>query len=690
MPDRIGRYEISEELGKGAMGVVYRAVDPNIGRPIALKTMRVDVSGSDTEDMLKRFQNEARAAGVLNHANIVTIYDAGEDHGVFYIAMEYIPGRTLAQLLQEVHVVSAEQLVNIGTQICAGLDYAHSKGVIHRDIKPPNIMIAPDGTVKIMDFGIAKAGASLTHTGEVLGTPNYMSPEQVKGKDLDGRTDLFSTGVILYEMATGERPFAGQNVTTVIYKIIHEVPAAPRELDVTIHPGLSMIIAKCLAKDPDDRYQCGADLATALKSYKIVSVPEPRGTVAPNISPSATSIGTRAMSAVPPTQLRTAAPATAVAAAAAKVATDESTPTERINLKPSAAAPAPPPTVTKKINIAVPTWIVAILVVLVGGAFAVKKLVLHTTAAVTSTQSAPPSPAPAPAATTTTTETTVAPTTPDQPPAPIHGLTTPVPKEHATKPATVAEGVGELRVTSNPPGAQIEIDGVSQDYYVTPFNAPPMKSGTHTVRASMSGFPAQIKQVDVVAGQKITLDIQLVGDKAIYNITSTPAGAEVVIDGVASGRTTPTQLALTPGQHKVVLRLEGFFASETTTDAAAGQTMNVAPVLRARNSTEFATPQQQEAPGLGAAVGGGNMRAFYQEGIIPAGMGAIQVRTRPKGATIMFDDRVIQKGTPFKFPVHPGNHVITLQKEGFQTVTRSVQVQQGQQLEIDEILPPQR
>src|SRR5947209_505009 len=249
MPEKIGRYEITGELGKGAMGVVYKAVDPNIGRPVALKTMRVDLHGADMSDMLRRFQNEARSAGLLNHPNIVTIYDAGEHEGVFYIAMEYIPGQTLAQLLAQMHVLSAEQLVNIGAQICAGLEYAHSKKVVHRDIKPPNIMIAPDGTVKIMDFGIAKAGASLTHTGEVLGTPNYMSPEQVKGKELDGRTDLFSLGVILYEMATGERPFNGQNVTTIIYKIIHEVPPAPRELDVTVHPGLSAIIAKCLAKD---------------------------------------------------------------------------------------------------------------------------------------------------------------------------------------------------------------------------------------------------------------------------------------------------------------------------------------------------------------------------------------------------------------------------------------------------------
>ena len=265
IPENIGRYVVTGELGKGAMGVVYRATDPNIGRTLALKTMRLDIHGASSSDMLKRFQNEARAAGVLNHRNIVTIYDAGEADGMFYIAMEFIAGATLAGLLRERKTLSQEEAARIGAQICEGLDYAHYKGVIHRDIKPANIMIAGDGTVKIMDFGIAKAGAGLTHTGEVLGTPNYMSPEQVRGRVLDGRTDLFSTGVMLYEMLTGEKPFNANSVTTIIYKIINEVPPPPRELDASIPSGMSAVIAKAMAKSPDERYQSGSAMAAALE-----------------------------------------------------------------------------------------------------------------------------------------------------------------------------------------------------------------------------------------------------------------------------------------------------------------------------------------------------------------------------------------------------------------------------------------
>src|SRR5271155_1643982 len=267
-PSIIGRYEILGELGKGAMGVVFRAKDPNIGRSVALKTMRLDVAGVGEEEMLKRFKHEAQLAGVMNHPNIVTIYDAGEDQGMFYIAMEYVEGKTIQQLLNLERVLSTDKVIKITRDVCAGLDHAHAAGIIHRDVKPPNLMLMSNGMVKIMDFGIAKSSASMTMAGQVLGTPSYMSPEQVKGKKLDGRSDLFSYGVCLYEMVTGERPFAGKNLTTIIYKIVNEQPTPPRDLDVSIHPGLSAIIVKCLNKDPDERYQTGAELVKDLENFK--------------------------------------------------------------------------------------------------------------------------------------------------------------------------------------------------------------------------------------------------------------------------------------------------------------------------------------------------------------------------------------------------------------------------------------
>src|SRR4051812_43752641 len=267
-PQKIGRYEIQGELGRGAMGVVYKALDPNIGRTVALKTMRLDVHGADEEEILKRFKHEAKLAGVLNHPNVVTIYDAGEDQGVFYIAMEFVEGVTLQTLLHQQRVIPAQLMLEVTKQICPAMDFAHKRGIIHRDIKPANIMLTSSGGAKIMDFGIAKAEGGLTSAGQVLGTPAYMSPEQVRGKTLDGRSDLFSYGVCLYEMVTGEKPFTGQNVTTIIYKIMNEQPVPPRELDITIHPGLSEVVTKALSKNPDERYQSGKELAQALEAYK--------------------------------------------------------------------------------------------------------------------------------------------------------------------------------------------------------------------------------------------------------------------------------------------------------------------------------------------------------------------------------------------------------------------------------------
>jgi serine/threonine protein kinase len=264
--ETIGRYEVGESIGRGAMAVVYRAVDPTIGRTVALKTMRFDVHGIEHNEVLSRFRNEARSAGNLIHPNLVTIYDAGEQDGTFYIAMEFVEGNTLQAVLAEQHFLTLDRTVDILTQICAGLDYAHAAGVVHRDIKPANIMVTNSGIVKIMDFGIAKSGSQLTTAGAVLGTPNYISPEMVKGEDVDGRSDLFSVAVILHEMLLGERPFIAPNISTIIYKIVNE-PLAP-DLETRVHPAVAAILRKALSKHPSDRYQSGADLVDALKSYQ--------------------------------------------------------------------------------------------------------------------------------------------------------------------------------------------------------------------------------------------------------------------------------------------------------------------------------------------------------------------------------------------------------------------------------------
>ena len=254
------------------MGVVYRAIDPTIGRTVALKTTRLDVEAVERDELLRRFRNEAHAAGQMNHPNIVTIHDAGECDGLFYIAMEYLEGETLQSLMAETHRIPTEQIIEIARQVATGLEYAHSMDVVHRDIKPANIMITRQKLAKIMDFGISKSVGTLTRTGQVFGTPYYMSPEQVMGHAVDGRSDLFSFGVILYEMVTGARPFGGDTVATVIYKIINETPPPPCDLHAQIDPGMSAVITRCLEKKTGDRYQTAAELAADLENFSSSSL----------------------------------------------------------------------------------------------------------------------------------------------------------------------------------------------------------------------------------------------------------------------------------------------------------------------------------------------------------------------------------------------------------------------------------
>ncbi len=267
-PESIGRYKLVRELGRGAMGVVYEASDPNLGRTVALKTILVNTIGTNPLEVTDRFKNEARAVGGLSHPNIVTVFDAGEDNGVLYIAMECLDGATLESHLTQWRTIPLDRALNITRQICAALDYANRKGIVHRDIKPANVMLLPDGTAKITDFGLARTAEAITMTGHVMGTPHYMSPEQVRGRPVDVRSDLFSVGVMLYEMLTGERPFEGQSITTIMYKIVHETPTPPRALDSSIPPGLSAVIERSLAKSPEDRYPNGAALVSALENYK--------------------------------------------------------------------------------------------------------------------------------------------------------------------------------------------------------------------------------------------------------------------------------------------------------------------------------------------------------------------------------------------------------------------------------------
>ncbi|MBI1318395.1 MAG: protein kinase [Candidatus Hydrogenedens sp.] len=267
-PRQFGRYQIVRELGKGAMGIVYEGRDPNINRRVAIKTARRDVMEASgmAEEMMERFLREAQSAGSLNHPNIITIYDAGEENDVAWMAMEFLEGRDLRHMLKDHIALTQEEIATIGAEVCEGLAVAHDHAIIHRDVKPANIMVLTNGGVKITDFGIAHvADSNLTLDGALIGTPHYMSPEQFMGQTVDPRTDLFALGITLYELVTGEKPFNGEAMSTVMHQVIKSSPVEPKELNLNVTDALSAVIMKALSKRPQDRYQDARVMARALR-----------------------------------------------------------------------------------------------------------------------------------------------------------------------------------------------------------------------------------------------------------------------------------------------------------------------------------------------------------------------------------------------------------------------------------------
>lgn len=267
----LGRYLIEAEIGRGAMGVVYRAYDPQIGRQVAIKT--ISLTGqefADEEEYRARFLREVRAAGRLSHPGLVTIYDAGQDPETQepYLVMEYVTGEPLSRILGRQRKLDMRVALQYAQEVAEALDYAHNQGVVHRDIKPANILITEDGHAKIADFGVAWLRQEISQVGEVVGSPAYMAPEQMTGKQGDTRSDLFSLGVVLYSMITGFRPFQGNSAKTVVFKVMNIEPVPVTSFQTEVSPELDAIVSRAIAKDPEDRYPSGAALARAIQKFR--------------------------------------------------------------------------------------------------------------------------------------------------------------------------------------------------------------------------------------------------------------------------------------------------------------------------------------------------------------------------------------------------------------------------------------
>src|SRR5579859_1849 len=632
---KAGRYQIVSELGRGSMGVVYRGFDPVIGRTVAIKTMLIDgLPPSEFEEYKQRFQREAQSAGVLTHPNIVTVYDFGEDEGVLYLAMEFLEGKSIQELVEKHNVMPIETLLPMYEQICSALDHAHQHKIVHRDIKPANIMILESGLVKVTDFGIAKVmSMGMTQAGQILGTPNYMSPEQVKGRSVDGRSDIFSLGVILYELVTGEKPFGGQNITTVIYKIINEDPIPPRQLDATIHPGLSYVIQKSLAKSPDERYQTCRELAEDLRNYKnLGGVSAPSATVVMRVPP---ITAPQAEPAPPPrVEQRFAPPAVEQRISPARVEPRIAPPVvepRRVQAPPAApVSPAPreprpaiaAPVIPaarpqqKSSSSAVSIFLGIILIAVLGGGgyYYYNNIYLpqQQSKETSSTAEAPAGVKPSSATT-----------------------------------ATPAATTGSTAAGTNQPGATSTQPPTTETTTTQPSNPPAETAATPTTTTAAS------KDGRVM-------------------IASNVRGASISVDGQSTRWVTPHALDLSAGEHEISLSKDGFETKKLNVTVQGGRTISKKLDLAEASQPSPVTKPDTTTPTTTTAAGG-TPPATPPETV---GNGSITIYTKPAGLQIMIDDKPAGASPAYK-TLPQGDHTYTFTCPDSDPVTKPFKIKPG-------------
>ncbi len=723
------------------MGVVYRGYDPLIGRKVAIKRMLTEgLRPAEYKEYKARFQREAQSAGVLTHPNIVTIYDFGEDQEMLYLAMEYLEGKTLHAVIEEHGSLPIEKIVPMFEEICGALDHAHSFKIVHRDIKPANIMVLESGHIKITDFGIAKVMTTgMTQTGQILGTPNYMSPEQVTGKGVDGRSDLFSVGVILYELVTGAKPFGGENITTVIYKIVHENPVPPIELDSSIHPGLNYVISKALNKIPEDRYQTCSALAEDLKQFRNLGVAaEPSATVAlnapPSRRPSAPSTTPRPRPSTNPPQgsaPRSSAPAPRPPTAASAPEPTQSSgsritvppplaprppvsaPPARpdVILQPAAAASKRAPQKPRSMPVLLLGALIAIAVA--GGAYYERTPLDHLLLSLLNRQTngaAQQPPAPAPAASTA------------QPPASNASSAAQAPAPSANAPSGSAAGS---------PGAVA--------------GAPASSAASQTTSPSGTAAPAPIAapatQTTSTKAQKQPTASPLFGR---LTVSANVRDAAISVDGHTHSdwRTPHIFQQLTPGRHTITLTKDGYRPVSRRVTVQGGRGSRIELALRERALAPGSAEETAQSPAGGslepATVTGETIIVTKPKGVevevggksygpsparvnLPPGRykcilnprgaqpheewidvkanvvavvtftletsamseGTLDIHTIPEGATIMVDGAMESAQTPAKILLGAGEHTITLSVSGFPPQQKRVDVKPGRSVPVD-------
>jgi serine/threonine protein kinase len=549
--ENVGRYQIVGELGRGAMGVVYQAQDPAIGRMIAVKTIRLNelTEDNERERMRERLFREAQSAGILSHPGIVTIYDIAEENGMAYIFMELVNGPPLEKMLKAEQPPDKETLLSIFRQTALALDYAHKKGIVHRDIKPSNIMVHEDGTAKITDFGVAKiVSQQLTQAGTIMGTPSYMSPEQVQGGTISGRTDQFSLAVIVYEVLTGEKPFTADYLPTLLFKIVREDPAPPQRLNSTLSAQVETVMRRALAKNPADRYETCVEFVNALAAACNASgnwVPLPRG-----CSHNLPTAGSQEGLATTLSDTLPEKPAAEYLQETIAAPPPSTVPPTAPSIPLPAIVPLPvrrPPPSHAGRNAALGLLAVAAAGIAIYFLGQESPPPAPPAAAAVTAQTIPTTPVPPPAG--------AAPQDPEpaaaEPPAPVTALATrtaPVPATTAAAPAPAGPTDASFSLTTQPTGAEAVFDGDSAHPCNTPCTLR-LAMGRHTIRIRHAGYreAQRVFSLPDEPGLIVNLDTA----NGTLSLVTNPANLTVFIDGQEQARKTPSNFVLPAGDHRV-------------------------------------------------------------------------------------------------------------------------------------------
>ena len=656
---RTDRLELVKELPRGSVGVVHKARSPQLDRVSVLRQFQVPEWLDDVTELMKKILSEARAASTLEHANIGRLYTCGyKDFNVF-ITAEFVEGQSLKEMLAA-RTPDLNEVLRLAKQLCAAVDYAHSKGVFHHFLNPYNIKLQADGTLKLLDFGVLRDKNILTPTPvKKLEDAPYCSPEQVKNRPIDAATNIFNFGVILYELYTTRSPFAGKHLGEVDRSITDSMPHPLNVANSRVPEPVSRVVMKAISKNPAERFASGEELINAIES----AMREPASISAaakPATGKFPAMRDGNATGSFNRSQFNAAVngPATSSFRAMPSPAT-----TQRPTTQTVAPQTLAPQTTVRKASVGSSKTNWALAGIVVAGLFMLGALAMMF--------QRKPAEAPVQVSDAVPAKKTVKvlppataeeePAAADSEPAPGEGRVT---RGHAPSrqkarqvaqqvtPPAAAAATGELIVGAAPIGSIIEIEG-QQGQWKSPATIGSLPAGNYKITVSHLGYAPETRVVQVAGGSRSQLDLKLAPNKGFINVAGSPSGASIVIDGKETGKATPSEIMLDPGQHNVVLRKNGYLEASTDIKLSAGQAVSYSPSLMVAGRTD------------NIRIVGGGLSSKFNNGNAARNMARIEIKSEPKGAQVIVNGTPLQKLTPVEIQVDAGSYDITLQKDGY-------------------------